>query len=103
MVEVIVKPKKEDAKNGAKEEKRQEVKEFTAKMEAMQEFEPYIADLMKIKDLISEYENEAGFNRGYLLKWVFDQLAYFDEYDPDTNWDSDDDDDTDDDTTGETP
>lgn len=93
MVEVVVKSKKEEPK---KEEKRREMKEFTAKMEAMQEVEPYTSDLFKIKDLINEYEDEAGFRRGYLLKWVFEQMCYFDEFeysDENDDEESDDDDD----------
>jgi len=71
MVEVVIKGKKED--------KRQEVKEFTGKMEAMQEVEPYTADLMKIKDVVGTIADEAGLQRSYLLTWVFEQMCYFDE------------------------
>ncbi len=99
MVEVVVKPKKEKE---VKEEVRQELKEFNAKMDAMQEVQPYIADLLKVKDLIGDCAESAGMKHSYLLKWTFDQFNFFETYDQEDDTDEDDGQyDDDDDTAGD--
>lgn len=60
-------------------EMRIEKKQFMGKRNAYKEASPFIDDLLKFKDKMTEVANDAGLRSSFLTKEILDLLGFFDD------------------------
>lgn len=60
-------------------EMRFEKKQFMGKRNAYKEASPFVDDLLKFKDKMTEVANDSGLKSSYLTKEILDLLGFFDD------------------------